>query len=143
LEYYFELGRLLKESTGMPLVLNGPASDAALLESVPGVVPHVSGIEGLIYATRRALAVVGIDSGPMHLAAALSKPGVAIFGPTDPRRNGPYGGTIAVLRHADARTTYKRRNEIDRSMSAIRPEQVMHALRERMDSYAATERCSA
>ena len=31
------------------------------------------------------------DTGPMHLAAALGKPVVALFGPTDPRRTGPYG----------------------------------------------------
>ena len=42
------------------------------------------GSAGLIDATRRAHAVIGVDSGPMHLAAALAKPGVAIFGPTDP-----------------------------------------------------------
>ncbi len=31
------------------------------------------------------------DSGPMHMAAALNKPVVALFGPTEPRRTGPYG----------------------------------------------------
>jgi ADP-heptose:LPS heptosyltransferase len=31
------------------------------------------------------------DTGPMHVAAALNKPVVALFGPTDPRRTGPYG----------------------------------------------------
>ena len=56
--------------------------------------PHASGLPGLIHATRRALAVVGVDSGPLHLAAALGKPGDAIFGPTDPARNGPYGDSL-------------------------------------------------
>ena len=54
--------------------------------------------KGLIDATRRAAAVVGVDSGPLHLAAALGKPGVAIFGPTDPAQTGPYGGSLTVLR---------------------------------------------
>ena len=59
----------------------------------PGAHVHVSGIAGLIHATRQAAAVVGGDSGPLHLAAAIGKPGVAIFGPTDPARHGPYGGS--------------------------------------------------
>lgn len=38
-----------------------------------------------------AKAVVCSDSGPMHIAAALKKPLVALFGPTDPEKTGPYG----------------------------------------------------
>jgi heptosyltransferase-1 len=68
----------------------------------------------------------------MHLAAALGKPGVAIFGPTDPARNGPYGNTIAVLRSNEATTSYKRRNEIDDSMRATTPAMVFESLKSRM-----------
>ena len=39
------------------------------------------------------------DTGPMHVAAALGKPVVALFGPTEPRRTGPYGQLAGVLRH--------------------------------------------
>ena len=38
------------------------------------------------------------DTGPMHVAAALGKPVIALFGPTDPRRTGPYGQIEDVLR---------------------------------------------
>jgi heptosyltransferase-1 len=38
------------------------------------------------------------DTGPMHVAAALGKPVVALFGPTEPRRTGPYGQLQNVLR---------------------------------------------
>jgi heptosyltransferase-1 len=38
------------------------------------------------------------DTGPMHAAAALGKPLVALFGPTEPRRTGPYGQLQNVLR---------------------------------------------
>ena len=44
----------------------------------------------LIALIERAQLVVSNDSGPMHLAAAMGKPLVAVFGPTDPRRFGPY-----------------------------------------------------
>jgi heptosyltransferase-1 len=111
-------------SAGYALVLNG----AAPIE-VPGAIAHVSGLNGLICATRLAAAVVGVDSGPLHLAAALGKPGVGIFGPTDPARNGPYGGSIRVLRAPGTQTTYKRADSIDPAMQAITPEQVWAALR--------------
>jgi lipopolysaccharide heptosyltransferase I len=39
------------------------------------------------------------DTGPMHVAAALNKPVVALFGPTEPRRTGPYGQLDRVLQH--------------------------------------------
>jgi hypothetical protein len=68
----------------VPLVVNGAPGSASELGSIRGAHVHLSGIDGLIDATRRAHAVIGVDSGPMHLAAALGKPGVAIFGPTDP-----------------------------------------------------------
>lgn len=133
LEYYAELAELLKKLLGLPLVLNGPPSAAPVLSQVAGAEVHLSSIPGLIDATRRALAVVGIDSGPLHLAAALSKPGVAIYGPTDPARNGPYGGSIAVLRSLRAATSYKRKNQIDESMREVRPEAVFAALREQLE----------
>ena len=85
-------------------------------------------LPGLIHATRRALAVIGVDSGPLHLAAALNKPGVAIFGPTDPLRNGPYGGSMSVLRAESAETTYKRHAEVADSMRSVAVPQVLSAL---------------
>lgn len=132
-EYYRQLAGLL-QSDGLRLVLNGPPG-AQVLAEVPNAVAHSSGLAGLINATRRAVAVVGVDSGPMHLAAALGKPGVAIFGPTDPARNGPYGGSLTVLRSTSAVTSYKRREEIDESMREVRPEEVAGALRESLDRF--------
>ena len=132
LDYYGDLARLLEQGPRLRLVLNAAPHQAAALASIRGVHVHVSGLEGLVYATRRATAVVGIDSGPLHLAAALGKPGVAIFGPTDPERNGPYGGSITVLRSPAARTSYKRRSWIDASMKAISPERVFEELMARL-----------
>jgi heptosyltransferase-1 len=119
LEYYLALAK----QVDIPLVLNVPHAIEA-----PGAHVHVSGIAGLIDATRRATAVIGVDSGPLHLAAALGKPGVAIFGPTDPGRNGPYGGSLTVLRSPVADTTYKRHSDIASSMRSIGPDQVLSAL---------------
>jgi lipopolysaccharide heptosyltransferase I len=49
---------------------------------------------------RRCELMVTNDTGPMHVAAALGKPVVALFGPTEPRRTGPYGQLEHVVRHA-------------------------------------------
>jgi heptosyltransferase-1 len=123
------LAALLRRDLGVPLLLDGPPSAQPLFRSVNAAVPHASGLPGLIWTTRRAAAVVGVDSGPLHIAAALGKPGVAIYGPTDPARNGPYGDSLRVLRCGDAVTTYRRGSSIDESMTRISPEQVFEMLR--------------
>jgi heptosyltransferase-1 len=64
----------------------------------------------------------------MHLAAALNKPGVAIYGPTDPGRHGPYGTSFTVLRSPNAVINYKRTTEPDTSMRSVTPDQVFEAL---------------
>jgi heptosyltransferase-1 len=120
IEYYRLLGARIREELGVPLVLNGPPGSG---------LEHISGIAGLIHATRRAAAVIGVDSGPLHIAAALGKPGVAIFGPTDPERNGPCGDTFLTLRSPAATTTYKRNTSTDSAMLAIQPDAVFEALK--------------
>lgn len=130
-ERYGELAGELAQ-INMPLVLNIPPAAARDFPALPGVQVHMSGLAGLIDATRRAAAVVGVDSGPLHLAAALERPGVAIFGPTDPARNGPYGNSMSVLRASSARTTYQRHSGIDPAMAAITAREVFRALKERL-----------
>jgi heptosyltransferase I len=134
LENYGKLALPLMNECGVPLILNvPPGSEAEMMARVPGVQVHTSGLAGLIHATRRAAAVIGVDSGPLHLAAALSKPGVAIFGPTDPARNGPFGGSLSVLRAPGAQTCYRRdAPDYAESMRAISPAQVWERLRQRL-----------
>lgn len=127
LPYYDELGKRLC-AQGLELVANVPTGRESELESLAHVRVHCSSISGLIDATRRAAGIVGVDSGPMHLAAALGKPGVALFGPTDPAQNGPFRSCIVVLRAPDARTTYKRHAELDDSMKKISAERVAKEL---------------
>ena len=128
MEFFRTLATRLRDELGIPLGLNGPPEAMAELAAAPPAIPMSSGIAGLIHATRRATAVVGVDSGPLHLAAGLGKPGVAIFGPTDPARNGPYGESFTVLRSPDAVTTYKRGASIDSSMWQVSPADVFGAL---------------
>lgn len=129
---YAKLAQLIRQELRLPLVLNGSPASGAALSAVPFTHTSLTGLAGLIYATRRATAVVGVDSGPMHLAAALGKPGVAVMGPTDPSRNGPYGDSFTVLRSPQAQTSYKRHAETAASMRDISPEQVLDALKARL-----------
>jgi len=58
-----------------------------------------------------AALVVTNDSGPMHLAAALGRPMVAIFGPTDPTRTGPFGRPDAVVQAVNDRRHHFRHTD--------------------------------
>ncbi len=126
-DYFCTLAAFVWQDHGIPLVLDCPRNQRALAEAIhrtapaDAVIVHPSSIAQLIAATRRALAVVGVDSGPLHLAAALGKPGVAIFGPTDPARNGPFGDSLLVIRAPQVETTYKRGRSSAPSMRACTP----------------------
>jgi heptosyltransferase-1 len=141
IEHYRAVASRLRGELGVPLVLNLPPGAAD--PGVEGARLHYSGLRGLIYATRRAAAVLGVDSGPLHLAAAVGKPGVAIFGPTDPARNGPQGDSIRVLRSTGAETTYKREGLPAASMQRVSPEEVWTALRTLLDERRHSADCLA
>ena len=89
-----------------------------------------SSITELISLTRRAKLFIGGDTGPLHLAAALHVPVVAIFGPTDPARNGPYGTCSLVLRSPASPTTHARRSRPDEGLLDITAESVVSAARD-------------
>ena len=127
LPMYDKLGAELRKR-GLRLVANVPHQLRKEVEFFRHVQVETSSLSGLIYATRRAAAIVGVDSGPLHLAAALKKPGVALFGPTDPGQTGPFDSQMTVLRATDAETTYKRHRVVHPSMSSISVEQVAEAL---------------
>jgi heptosyltransferase I len=91
-------------------------------------------IAELIALTRRATLFIGGDTGPMHLAAALKVPVVAIFGPTNPARNGPFGTRSIVLRSASSLTDHSRRREPEPGLLEITPEQVVAAARQLLAS---------
>lgn len=81
----------------------------------------------LIALTRRARLFIGGDTGPMHLASALHVPVVALFGPTDPARNGPYRTKSVVLRHPASPTTLTHRSQPDPGLLAITVDEVLAA----------------
>ena len=121
-------------SKGIATVINyGPGEEALALaaESSSGgaAIALSTSISELIALTRRARLFIGGDTGPLHLAAALKVPVVGIFGPTDPRRNGPYGTRSVVLRNPASPTTHARNAQTDLGMLEISAEEVIEAAR--------------
>ncbi len=80
---------------------------------------------------RRARLFVGGDTGPLHIAAALGVPIVALHGPTDPWRNGPFSpADIALSNRGPINHTRKTRNP--KFLDGISVSEVLEAVRERL-----------
>lgn len=106
LNSFVELSRkLLQEHADLKLVVIGGREDMGrgrvLHSAEPDQVLDLTGCTSLtemVEWIRLAEVTVTNDTGPMHVAAAMKKPVVAIFGPTAPERTGPYGQIDRVLR---------------------------------------------
>jgi ADP-heptose:LPS heptosyltransferase len=105
-EQWAEVCRLLREA-GRPLVLVGSEADTeahrVMLASGDGPAASLAGrTPTLILAgmLARAECVVGIDTGPIHVAAAVGTPCVVLFGSSDPARTAPSGEGHTILYRA-------------------------------------------
>jgi heptosyltransferase-1 len=133
-ERFGELAGQLR-AVGFDVVVNaGRADDEVAMKVVEASAGAarvvVCDVAGLVAMLRRTDLFVGGDTGPMHLAAALAVPVVALFGPTDPARNGPWGvGAKVVLRDAEAVTSYKKSKEVDAGLARLTVERVMEAVK--------------
>jgi lipopolysaccharide heptosyltransferase I len=102
-EGFAEVARHLVR-TGRAVVLAGSAGERGLarvvVERCPGALDLCgqTTLSEMAALTRRAAACITNDSGTMHLAVALGRPVVSVFGPTDPLWIGPYGRPGAVVR---------------------------------------------
>jgi heptosyltransferase-1 len=137
-ERYGALAKELRAMGFVPLV-NAPRKDDVVAASVVAASDGaaemvVCNVAGLVALMRRTSLLVGGDSGPTHLAAALSVPLVALYGPTDPARNGPWGqGAIRVMRGAASVTSHKRVAEIDAGLARIGVDEVMDEVKTLME----------
>jgi heptosyltransferase-1 len=128
---YGEVARALSLSGLFPLINFGPNEHELAYEvhtTSNGIAQPIScSISELIALTRRARLFIGGDTGPLHLAAALQVPVVAIFGPTDPVRNGPYGGKNVVLRNPASKTSLSHTRAPDAGLLTISAAEVVSA----------------
>lgn len=102
---FVEVGRELQDHVGATLYLLGGAEEAAVCaqmeKELKGPVVNLAGQTTLVQlggVLKEMNLVIANDSGPMHLAAAVGTPVLAIFGATDPRRTGPYGPRHRVVK---------------------------------------------
>ncbi|MEI6891786.1 MAG: glycosyltransferase family 9 protein [Pontiella sp.] len=108
---FVELGEQLEGQ----IILVGAPEDAGTCEKIENKLPegatvNLCGKTSLLElggVLQRADLVVTVDSGPMHMASAAGTPCLAIFGPTDPTRVGPFGHQHRVLRVAQVRNYSK------------------------------------
>lgn len=96
-----------------------------------------TGLKELVALIAGAKAVVSNDSGPLHIAAALNRPSIAIFGPTDPEKTGPYGWQtnrkLTVLRTPVPCGPCRKRDCDDlKCMEKISTNKVLKALKEHL-----------
>jgi lipopolysaccharide heptosyltransferase I len=134
-ERYGLLAEKILEQFGLRSVINVGPGEEALAAQVAAAAGNAQPVQftgslgQLMALLKNSSAVVAGDTGPLHLADALGARVVAIFGPTDPARNGPYRRSGAVLRWEGAVTTYKRESQPDPSLLRISVDEVMSALR--------------
>jgi heptosyltransferase-1 len=132
-ERYGEVAKELAKDGITSLVNYGPGEDdlATAVESSSAAAAKkiTCSISELIELTRRASIFIGGDTGPLHLSAALKIPVVAIFGPTNPARNGPFGTRSVVLRNPGSITDHSRHSAPEQGLLEITVAEVVAATR--------------
>jgi heptosyltransferase-1 len=115
---------------GFRVLVNAGPGEEPLASTCGAATPICCSLAQLIAITRRvALAIAG-DTGPLHLACALGRPVVGIYGPTDPSRNGPFGTRFKVLRSPESRRDHTRHQAPEAGLLTIHPEEVLQAAEE-------------
>jgi lipopolysaccharide heptosyltransferase II len=106
--HWAELADRLQEELGARVVLTGSRAEmpiargvAGLMRTRPIVLTGETSVDELAAVLARCDLVLSGDSGPLHMAVALNRPTISIYGPTDPAISGPFprpGQTAVVLR---------------------------------------------
>ncbi len=152
-ERFGELALGVQRDFDVPIAFTGSAQDAPLAArararaqslhaGAGGGWSDLTGRTSLMQLTalqRRALAVVTCDTGPMHTAVACGAPVVALFGPGEPRRTGPYGHLQDVVRRLPDGSPAPLEPDRDLRMADIQVEHVLERLRLRLAAARAIE----
>lgn len=137
---YAEVARALTSRGYRVLVNVGPGEQPLaqpILDATGQTATAIeSSVDQLVALTRRVRLAIAGDTGPLHLACALGKPVVAIFGPTDPSRNGPFGVDFRVLRSPESRRDHRRLADPEAGLLTIQPEAVLAAAEELLSEKA-------
>jgi heptosyltransferase I len=134
-ERFGRVARYLGEQYELPTVVTwaGPR-EAAIADQIiaksggHGILAPATSLPQLTALLRRARLMIGSDTGPLHLAAAVGTPCVGLYGPTRVENSGPYGSQHVTLQVACSPELGRRQRRLDDSiMRRITTEQVCEA----------------
>ncbi|MBW2284809.1 MAG: lipopolysaccharide heptosyltransferase II [Deltaproteobacteria bacterium] len=135
-EKFAESADMVSQKLSCAVVFTGSRSDRPLIRELSAQMKNPAlnlagrtSLKELAYLYSRCRALVCTDTGPMHIAAAMGCPVVALFGPTDPLRTGPYGAGHRVIRAGVACSPcFKKKCEQPICMETISTGQVFEAV---------------
>jgi 3-deoxy-D-manno-octulosonic-acid transferase/heptosyltransferase-1 len=135
---FARLADLIKENLKMNVVFTG--SEKSTIEGITSKMKteeiNLGGrtsLSELAYLYKKARFVITTDSGPMHLAAAVGTPVIALFGPTDPARTGPYGeGHTIIIANLPCSPCFLKKCPTKKCMKEILPEQVFAVVKNKL-----------
>ena len=132
IERFSQLAEKLVKNGILPLFI-GAESQRRLIDKI-GYGINLAGVlnlRELAYLYSRVKAVISVDTGPMHIAVMAGAKVIALFGPTDPKRTGPYGNKHRVLRaELPCSPCFKRECETLKCMKSISVDEVISCLEE-------------
>ena len=139
--YWLKLIDCLTREMGMQVLINGTSEEQQHFDDLLQQ-PDVHSLFGsslptLVAALSNARCLVTVDTGTMHLAAAMATPVVALFGPTNPLLTGPYSKKIShsvLTSGVDCQpcvnSKLQKKCRFNRCMSELEPERVIEAVRQ-------------
>lgn len=132
------LCNLISEELNVKVVFTGSdrkklAHIQSLMKSPSINLGEKTTLRDLAYLYQLALLLITTDSGPMHIAAAMGTPVIALFGPTDPARTGPYGnGHTVIQKEMTCIPCFLKTCDSKKCMRDITVEEVFQAVKEKL-----------
>jgi heptosyltransferase I len=140
---FARLADRIQEELGLPVLFTGSLADRPAIEEIllrmrnrrAHNLAGQMGLRELASLYTRCSILVTTDTGPMHIAAAMDCPVLALFGPTAPWRTGPYGSGHRVVRQDLACSPcFKKKCDHRSCMKGITVDRVFQELREQLES---------
>lgn len=137
-ERFAILADRIRDEMGCEVIFTGSDLDEQIIDDITGMMKTrflnlvgQTNLKELAYFYSRCKLLITTDTGPMHMAAAMGCPVVALFGPTAPWRTGPYGKGHKVIRaDVECSPCFKKRCDHMKCMEEITVEKVFEGVRE-------------